>query len=85
MSKPKLPIQPTREQTFRFLFRSSDFGNLGLFIGAGFSKAVFLSDEENVALSWGDLLKECAKTMKVDLDSCIGRAFLTRMSPLGSA
>lgn len=72
MSAPKLPIQPTREQVFRFLFRSSDFGNLGLFVGAGFPKAVFSSDEENVALSWGDLLEECAKTMKVDLESCTG-------------
>ena len=73
MNRVRLPAQPTRSQVFRSLFRSSDFGNLGLFVGAGFSKAVLSSeyiDDVPVALSWGELLGKCADAMKLDLSLC---------------
>ena len=35
----KLGDKPTRGEVMRFLAESSIYGNLGLFIGAGFSKA----------------------------------------------
>ena len=54
---------PSRSDVLEFLFEASRYGNLGLFIGAGFSKALFASDEENIALSWGDLLKAASKKM----------------------
>jgi hypothetical protein len=63
----KLPECPTRAEVFEFLFRSSQYGNLGLFIGAGFSRAVFSSDEQSPVLSWGPLLSACSKRMGIDL------------------
>jgi hypothetical protein len=36
----KLPEKPTREDVLTFIASSTGYGNLGLFIGAGFSKAV---------------------------------------------
>ncbi len=47
---------------------SASYGNLGLFIGAGFSKAVLNADDK-IALSWGELLKKAAKKMRVDYKS----------------
>jgi SIR2-like domain len=67
----KLPDCPTRAEVFEFLFRSSQYGNLGLFIGAGFSRAVFSSDEDSPVLSWGPLLSTCSKKMGVDLPNLI--------------
>ena len=37
-----------------------------MFVGAGFSKAVLNGGEEDIALSWGELLEAAAKKMKVD-------------------
>ena len=49
------------------MFAASSYGNLGLFIGAGFSMAVLTDDEGSLALSWGALLEAAAKKMKVEL------------------
>lgn len=65
--KTTLTDSPSRSEVLEFLFDSSSYGNLGLFIGAGFSKAVFASEEEEVALSWGDLLVKASKNMGVEL------------------
>jgi hypothetical protein len=65
----RLPDNPKREEVFEFLYSSSRYGNLGLFIGAGFSMAVLNSDADGPALGWGMLLKEVAKKMKVDLEA----------------
>ena len=43
------------------------YGNLGLFIGAGFSKAVLNESPLEIALSWGDLLKKAAIEIGVDI------------------
>jgi hypothetical protein len=52
----KLPNEPSRADVLDFVFTSSKYGNLGLFVGAGFSKAV-LNGEDEIALSWGDYLR----------------------------
>jgi len=46
---------------------SSYFGNLGLFIGAGFSKAI-MNETENIALSWPELLDKCLKELKLNIE-----------------
>ena len=60
-------LTPTtsREDVLLFLAKSSSYGNLGLFIGAGFSKAV-LNDGTDIALSWGELLGKAAQKMGLD-------------------
>jgi hypothetical protein len=67
LTKSTLDDSPSRSEVLEFLFESSTYGNLGLFIGAGFSKAVFAYEEEEVALSWGDLLVKVSKSMGVEL------------------
>ncbi len=63
-----VPERPTRDEVLSFLAQSSSYGNLGLFVGAGFSKAV-LNDTAPIALSWGELLELAARRMKVEYDS----------------
>jgi SIR2-like domain len=64
-----LSKEPSRAEVLEFLFTSSRYGNLGLFVGAGFSKAVLNDGEEDIALSWGDLLEAAAKMMKIEYAS----------------
>lgn len=66
-----LSEDPSRDEVFEFLFRSSKYGNLGLFVGAGFSMAVLNDDDGSPALSWGALLHAAAKKMKVDITPLI--------------
>jgi hypothetical protein len=63
MMRP-LQEQPEREEVLDYLAASSAYGNLCLFIGAGFSKE--LVGEE--ALSWGALLQVAAAEMGVEFD-----------------
>jgi hypothetical protein len=66
----RLPEEPTREDVLTFVARSASYGNLGLFIGAGFSKAVLNeTPDDEIALSWGELLEKVAKRMHVDYAS----------------
>jgi len=60
-----LPKEPSRADVLDFVFAASKYGNLGLFIGAGFSKAVLNRSEDEIALSWRDLLEVVSKEMKV--------------------
>ena len=64
-----LPKEPSRADVLEFVFAASKYGNLGLFVGAGFSKAILSRGEEDVALSWGELLEVVAKEMKVEYAS----------------
>jgi hypothetical protein len=66
----RLSEKPARQDVLDFLARAAAYGNLGLFVGSGFSKAI-LSDgeEEDTALSWGELLEKAAKRMQVDYAS----------------
>lgn len=61
-----LPNEPSRADVLDFVFAASQYGNLGLFVGAGFSKAVLNGGEEEIALSWGQLLAAAAKKMKIE-------------------
>ncbi|SES67101.1 SIR2-like domain-containing protein [Nitrosospira multiformis] len=61
-----LPTLPTRNDVLDFLSRSASYGNLGAFIGAGFSKAVLNDDIEEIALSWRDLLEQASKKLSVN-------------------
>jgi hypothetical protein len=65
----KLPENPTRKNVLNFLATSASYGNLGLFVGAGFSKAVLNDTAEGVALSWGELLERAAQKMGVDYEA----------------
>ena len=65
MSVKTLGESPTRSSVLEFLFESSAYGNLGLFIGAGFTKAVFSLDSEEIALSWGQLLEAAGKELGI--------------------
>lgn len=56
---------PTREEVLLHISKSSSYGNLGLFVGAGFSKAVMNRKHDEVALSWGQLLVLVSKQMGV--------------------
>lgn len=58
-----------RKRVLDFIRSSSRYGNLGAFIGAGFSKAVFEDGGEKGELSWGELLCEASAKMGVDFSS----------------
>lgn len=60
---------PSRKDVIEFLSGSSIFGNLGVFIGAGFSKAVMNNGGSEIALSWGQLLEKVSETIGVDYSS----------------
>jgi hypothetical protein len=65
-----LPQVPTRTEVLTFISKSASYGNLGLFVGAGFSMAV-LNDPMmamEIALSRGELLKRATKKLNVDYD-----------------
>ena len=62
----ELDEHPSREEAIKFLSESSMFGNLGLFIGAGFSKAVMNSGLDQIALSWDQLLEKASGKLEVD-------------------
>lgn len=64
-----LPNSPTRSEVLGFLSKSASYGNLGAFIGAGFSKAVLNDDTNEVALSWGDLLERISGKLGVDYEA----------------
>lgn len=65
----RLPANPTRQQVLTFISDSASYGNLGAFIGAGFSKAVLNDDISEIALSWGDLLEGASKKLGVDYNA----------------
>jgi hypothetical protein len=58
----------TKENVLDTLFNSFNYGNLGLFIGAGFSKAAVNDDSNHfVALSWGELIDAACKELEVEV------------------
>jgi hypothetical protein len=63
----KLSATPSRTDLLTFLSDSASYGNLGLLVGAGFSKAVLNdSPDDEIALSWGELLSRAATKIGVD-------------------
>jgi hypothetical protein len=59
----------TREDVLRFISKSASYGNLGLFIGTGFSKAVLNDNDSQIALSWGELLEQVSEKLEIDYES----------------
>lgn len=55
----------TKEIAFEKLFNAYNYGNLGMFIGAGFSKAV-IRDDFSPALGWFELIKEASEKSKLN-------------------
>src|SRR5690606_8949059 len=51
---------------------SSIYGNLGLFVGAGMSKAILNTGWEDIALSWRQLIFRCAESFEINLIDDIG-------------
>lgn len=57
----------TRKEALQKISKSSIYGNLGLFIGAGMSMAVLNNNWDTVALSWKELIFKCAKEFNISL------------------
>ncbi|MCP6680661.1 SIR2 family NAD-dependent protein deacylase [Bacillus nakamurai] len=55
----------SREIVFEKLFNAFNYGNLGMFIGAGFSKAV-IGDDFPPALGWFELIKESSGKFEIE-------------------
>ncbi|MDV4151431.1 SIR2 family protein [Clostridium sp. AL.422] len=55
----------SREIVFEKLFDSYNYGNLGMFVGAGFSKGVFGGSGEP-ALNWFELINKVSKKLELD-------------------
>lgn len=58
----------SKEIVFDKLFNAFNYGNLGMFIGAGFSKAV-IGDDFPPALGWFELIKEASGKFEIDFPS----------------
>ncbi len=46
---------------------ASNLGNLGMFVGAGFTKAVLSDSNDYETYSWAELLRKCRKKMDLDI------------------
>lgn len=64
----------TKDDIYQKIADSSLFGNLGLFIGAGFSKAVFEGNPDFQPLSWIQLLEKISLKNNIDWD-CIEKSY----------
>lgn len=65
MTKDKEKI--SREEALGLISKSSIYGNLGLFIGAGMSMAILNDDWNEVGLSWKQLIYKCAEEFEINL------------------
>jgi hypothetical protein len=54
-----------REEVFEQIAQSVIYGNLGLFIGSGLPIAVLNRKNQNIALSWQELMELCAHEFKI--------------------
>ena len=57
----------TKEELFDIICTAVEQENLGLFVGAGFSKALLKDNYEYQAYSWRELLEQSAASLEVDL------------------
>lgn len=64
----KTSDKPNRDEVLEFLPHSATYGNLGAFVGAGFSKAVLNDEFDDIALSWGELLEKVSEELGVEYD-----------------
>lgn len=56
----------SKEIVYEKIFNAYNYGNLGMFIGAGFSKAV-IGNEDRPALNWIELIKKASERLKLEL------------------
>lgn len=63
-----LDDNPDKQSVLRFISEASNYGNLGVFVGAGFSKAVLNHGVEDIALSWGQILEKACDRLEVPYD-----------------
>tara|TARA_R110002012_G_scaffold99170_2_gene237083 strand:+ start:509 stop:1876 length:1368 start_codon:yes stop_codon:yes gene_type:complete len=61
----------SREDALKLISKSSIYGNLGLFIGAGMSMAILNTEWNKVALSWKELIFKCAEEFNISLKNDI--------------
>lgn len=61
----------SREEALNIVSKASLYGNLGLFIGAGMSMAILNDERNKIALSWKELINDCAKYFDIDIKSDI--------------
>ncbi|EBB5846768.1 SIR2 family protein [Listeria monocytogenes] len=54
-----------REEVYQKIFKAFNYGNLGMFIGAGFSKAV-IGDGKNPALGWLEIIRKVSKIFNIE-------------------
>ena len=59
----------TKQDVYKFISSAVSYGNLGLFIGTGFSKAVLNNDRSQIALSWNELLEKVSYSLDIDYKS----------------
>jgi hypothetical protein len=57
----------SRHEVLKLISKSSIYGNLGLFVGAGMSMAILNDDWNKVALSWKELIFQCAEEFNINL------------------
>jgi hypothetical protein len=57
----------SKEDAINLISKSSVYGNLGLFIGAGMSMAILNDEWTKVALSWKELIYKCAEEFRITL------------------
>lgn len=65
MTEEKTVIK--RREALDLISKSSNYGNLGLFIGTGMSKAIL----KTTALSWKELINKCAEEFDINLQKDI--------------
>lgn len=56
----------TEEEIYKKVFEAYTYGNLGLFIGAGMSKAI-MNEEGKKALNWFELIDACSEKLELDM------------------
>lgn len=57
-----------RVTVLKKIFNSYNYGNLGMFIGAGVSKAI-IGDDSQPALNWFELIKATSESLEIDFPS----------------
>ncbi|MFA6261444.1 MAG: SIR2 family protein [Bacteroidia bacterium] len=57
----------SRDEALGLISKSTIYGNLGLFIGAGMSMAILNDEWTEVALSWKQLIYKCAEEFDINL------------------
>lgn len=55
-----------RNEVYELICNASVLGNLGMFVGAGFTKSILENNYTCCSYNWMELLAECCKRMGTD-------------------